>query len=62
MFATQSGVTPEELVRQEFELVYRPEQLAAVHMVRDTRRLEPLVAEYDKASAACQAQRANQGC
>ncbi|KAG2494802.1 hypothetical protein HYH03_007045 [Edaphochlamys debaryana] len=42
----KAGITPPELVRQEFAEVYGPD-LSAVNMVFDTTELEPLVAEYN---------------
>ncbi|KAG2435999.1 hypothetical protein HYH02_011712 [Chlamydomonas schloesseri] len=42
----RSGVTPQQLVAQEFALVYQPYNIAAVNMIQDTTDLEPLVAEY----------------
>ncbi|KAG2424686.1 hypothetical protein HXX76_014262 [Chlamydomonas incerta] len=42
----QAGVTPQQLVAQEFALVYQPYNIAAVNMIQDTTVLEPLLAEY----------------
>ncbi|KAG2482061.1 hypothetical protein HYH03_018987 [Edaphochlamys debaryana] len=41
-------LTPQQLVAQEFSLVYGPANIAAVNMIADTRTLEPLVNEYNK--------------
>ncbi|KAG2489802.1 hypothetical protein HYH03_011751 [Edaphochlamys debaryana] len=41
-------LTPQQLVAQEFCLVYGPYNIAAVNMIADTRTLEPLVSEYNK--------------
>ncbi|KAG2426182.1 hypothetical protein HXX76_013163 [Chlamydomonas incerta] len=44
----RSGVTPQQLVAQEFSLVYQPYNIAAVNMIQDTTGLEPLVSEYNQ--------------
>eukprot|EP00198_Chlamydomonas_reinhardtii_P012991 XP_001702328.1 ERD4-related membrane protein [Chlamydomonas reinhardtii] len=44
----RSGLTPQQMVAQEFALVYQPYNIAAVNMIQDTTGLEPLVAEYLK--------------
>ncbi|KAG2435998.1 hypothetical protein HYH02_011711 [Chlamydomonas schloesseri] len=44
----QSGLSPAELVQQEFEMVYTHANVAAVNMIKDTSELEPLAEEYKK--------------
>eukprot|EP00198_Chlamydomonas_reinhardtii_P012975 XP_001702312.1 ERD4-related membrane protein [Chlamydomonas reinhardtii] len=44
----EAGMTPEQMVRSEFELVYGAEDICVVNMVQNTRALQPLVDEYNK--------------
>ncbi|KAG2451091.1 hypothetical protein HYH02_004359 [Chlamydomonas schloesseri] len=44
----QAGLTPQQLVAREFALVYQPYNIAAVNMIQDTSKLEPLVEEYNQ--------------
>ncbi|KAG2435993.1 hypothetical protein HYH02_011706 [Chlamydomonas schloesseri] len=43
----ESGMSPEEFVRNEFELVYGVDDICVVNMVQNTRALQPLVDEYN---------------
>ncbi|KAG2426181.1 hypothetical protein HXX76_013162 [Chlamydomonas incerta] len=43
-----AGLSPVELVQQEFEMVYSQANVAAVNMIKDTSGLEPLAEEYKK--------------
>jgi hypothetical protein len=44
---SQTGITPQQMVAQEFSMVYTPAAVAAVNMIADTTALEPLVAEWN---------------
>ncbi|KXZ47794.1 hypothetical protein GPECTOR_33g676 [Gonium pectorale] len=48
----ESGLTPVEMVEREFAMVYSSSAIAAVNIVHDTGRLEPLADEYTQLSEA----------
>ncbi|KAG2426170.1 hypothetical protein HXX76_013151 [Chlamydomonas incerta] len=48
----ESGMTPEEFVRNEFELVYGADDICVVNMVQNISALQPLVEEYESLQMA----------